>query len=477
MREKSRDNIYSLGIKNILSSFQSQLIALCVGIVLSFVLPAVVGIAQFGYWQVYLLYVTFTMFFALGFTDGIYLNYGNYDYEDLPYEKLRGTLRVYTLSAVTFTALVLILTLQENDPNKQFALMAATLNIFLLLLSNAAVSILQFTNRIREYSFIVAIGKLILLLGIILLIVLKTCNFKAIIAMDLATKFIMLIVNVFLVKEVFFGRILNCRSAIKDWLLNVKTGINIMLAVYASTLVMNIGRILIERFEGIKVYSSYALAVSISSFFLVFVSTFSLSFYPFLKRINQLKLPLIYEKTNTFLFFVSFILLGFYYPLNFIIKNWYVDYIEVIQYMPLFLTMTLMQGKEQFLHVTYMKTLRKEGILLLINVIFSILAGTILIPLYFSTKSVYLVALATSILIIAKSYSIEYYIRKKCLNLGFKNILVELLLIVFFVLAATFVDLLPGLVMFVLVVLIYFSIKYTVLINYIKRIYKEFSSK
>jgi len=476
MRGKPRDNIYALGIKNILSSFQSQIVALSVGVVLSFVLPVVIGIEQFGYWQVYLLYVTFTMFFGLGFTDGIYLTYGNFDYEDLPHEKLRSTLRVYTVTAIVFTAFALLLALHEKDPNKQFALISATLNIFLLLLSNAAVSTLQFTNRIREYSFIVAIGKLLLLLGVVLLIILKICNFKTVIAVDLITKTIILAVNAYLIREVFFGKASNYASAIKDWFLNVRTGINIMLAVYASTLVMNIGRILIERFDGIRVYSSYALAVSISSFFLVFVSTFSLSFYPFLKRVNSLKLPNIYEKTNTFLFFISFAMLGVYFPLSFIIKNWYVDYIAVIQYLPLFLIMTLMQGKEQFLHVTYMKTLRKEGILLLINVVFSILAGLILIPLYFTTKSVYGVALVTSILIIVKSYSLEFYLRWKNLRLGFKNISVELSLIVFFVLTTAYAKAITSITLFAIVVLILFFIKRIVLLDFTRRLYSEFRS-
>lgn len=473
MSEKSGKNIYTLGVKNILSSFKSQIIVLLVGIVISFVLPAVIGIEQFGYWQVYLLYVTFAMFFSLGFTDGIYLNYGNFDYENLPYEKLRTTLRIYIFTAIIFTILAILLSFLENDQNKQFALMAASLNIFVLLISNAAITILQFTNRIKEFSFLTATGKLILLFGITTLIILKICNFKSIVVVDLFTKSVILIINVFLIKEVFFGKLTNYKSAFNDWFLNIKSGMNIMLAVYASTLVMNIGRILIERFEGIRIYSSYALAVTISSFFLVFVSTFSLSFYPFLKRIDKKKLPEIYEKTNTFLFFVSFVMLGLYYPLNFLIKNWYNDYIAVIQYLPLFLIMTLMQGKEQFLHITYMKTLRKEGKLLLINVVFSLLASLILIPLYFSSKSVYGIALATSILIIAKSYTLEIYLRTKNLFLGFKNIFIELSLITIYVLMLTFIDTYVSLFAFVLFITIFFFIKIEELISFAKRLITE----
>jgi hypothetical protein len=138
--------------------------------------------------------------------------------------------------------------------------------------------------------------------------------------------------------------------------------------------------------------------------------------------------------------------------------------------------MTLMQGKEQFLHITYMKALREERKLLLINVIFSFLASMILIPLYFSTKSVYGIALATSILIIAKSYSLEFYLRTKKLGLNFNNIIVELLLIVSYVLVLNFTETFISLVVFVLVIIIFFFIKKEELINFAMRIKTELRS-
>lgn len=473
----SKDNIYALGIKNILFSFHSQVIALSVGVVLSFILPLTIGVEQFGYWQVYVLYVTFAMFFGLGFTDGIYLTYGHYSYADLPYDKIRNTILIYAISAVIFTVLTLLLTNLEKDTNKQFALIAATLNIFLLLLSNVAVSILQFTNRIKEYSFIVAFGRILLLLGVVIIVALKINSFKLIIIVDILTKIIILSINIYLVKEVFFGKIANLSEALKDWLLNIKVGIKIMLAVYASTLVMNIGRILIERFDGIKAYSSYALAVSISSFFLVFVSTFSLSFYPFLKRVNPLKWSEIYERFNTLIFFASFVMLGIFFPLSYVIKNWYIDYIAVIQYLPLFLVMTLMQSKEQFLHITYMKTLRKEKELLFINVIFSLIALVVLVPLYLVTKKIYWVAFATSFIVLAKSYTLEFYLRKRNLQLKFNNILLELLFIFMFLFFISVSTTYISLSIFILLVLLMFFIKRIELIELTKRLYQELRTK
>ncbi|MCF8454211.1 MAG: hypothetical protein K9G42_13475, partial [Pedobacter sp.] len=188
-------------------------------------------------------------------------------------------------------------------------------------------------------------------------------------------------------------------------------------------------------------------------------------------------LPSIYQKTNRFLFFISFIMLGFYYPLTYIIDHWFPDYHAVIQYFPLFLIMTMMQGKEHFLHTVYLKALRQESRLLLYNTIFSILAAAVVIPVYFMTRSVYAVALATCILIIFKSYSFEIYIRTKQLHLKIRNIEFEVLLIVLYALATIFMDRYYSLALYVTVAIVYSVLLYKFIISYLKRLYKEFRHK
>lgn len=50
---------------------------------LSFILPKVLGVAEFGYWQLYMFYSLYTMIFQLGLADGIYLRIGGKKYEEI----------------------------------------------------------------------------------------------------------------------------------------------------------------------------------------------------------------------------------------------------------------------------------------------------------------------------------------------------------------------------------------------------------
>ena len=52
----------------------SQLISLLSGLVLSFILPKYISVANYGYWQLFILYTGYVGFLHFGFNDGLYLN-------------------------------------------------------------------------------------------------------------------------------------------------------------------------------------------------------------------------------------------------------------------------------------------------------------------------------------------------------------------------------------------------------------------
>ena len=58
----------------------SNLLSMLISALVVLVLPKVVGVASYGYWQLYLFYVSYVGFFHLGWIDGIYLKYGGQHY-------------------------------------------------------------------------------------------------------------------------------------------------------------------------------------------------------------------------------------------------------------------------------------------------------------------------------------------------------------------------------------------------------------
>lgn len=95
--------------KSILQVVLAQGVVLLASLLKALVIPSVLTVDGFAYWQIYVLYSGFVGVFSLGFTDGIYLRYGGWNYDALPFRRLRGAFRFYmgVLALFSLTACIL----------------------------------------------------------------------------------------------------------------------------------------------------------------------------------------------------------------------------------------------------------------------------------------------------------------------------------------------------------------------------------
>ena len=77
-----------LVIKNFIYAFGAQLVSLTASLILTFIAPALLGVEQFAYWQLFLTYVTYVNISRLGLNDGLYLRLGGKKYEELDHDLL-----------------------------------------------------------------------------------------------------------------------------------------------------------------------------------------------------------------------------------------------------------------------------------------------------------------------------------------------------------------------------------------------------
>lgn len=65
------------GYRSILSNFSvalgAQGLSTLVGLLTSLIVPKLLGVADFGYWQLFIFYTTYLSLFTLGLNDGVYL--------------------------------------------------------------------------------------------------------------------------------------------------------------------------------------------------------------------------------------------------------------------------------------------------------------------------------------------------------------------------------------------------------------------
>ena len=74
--------------KNIVYAFGSQSIQLLRSIIVSLLVPKMMGIQEFGFWQLFIFYTQYGGFIHLGLIDGILQRNGGRLYEKLHFEYL-----------------------------------------------------------------------------------------------------------------------------------------------------------------------------------------------------------------------------------------------------------------------------------------------------------------------------------------------------------------------------------------------------
>ena len=85
------------GTKKVVITVFTQAVILALSFITGFILPKIMGPEEFGYWQIYLFYLGYLNLFGLGLNDGIGLFYGGYEYERLPFQRIRASMRVFFL--------------------------------------------------------------------------------------------------------------------------------------------------------------------------------------------------------------------------------------------------------------------------------------------------------------------------------------------------------------------------------------------
>ncbi|WP_207208035.1 hypothetical protein [Xylanivirga thermophila] len=162
--------------------------------------------------------------------------------------------------------------------------------------------------------------------------------------------------------------------------------------------------------------------------------------YPILRRTNQEKLPSIYTTMRDFLMTTLFAVLVIYYPIKTLLSAWLPRYAESLMYMALVFPMFIYEGKMALLINTYLKTLRKEKMMLKINLMSMALS---LILTSFSTqifRNLDLAIINIVLLLAFRSMLAELYLSKELKISIKKDILLEFLLTAVFIISGWFVN-------------------------------------
>lgn len=433
------NKLFSPTIKKLFITVISQGIILGLSVITGFVLPTKMGPENFGYWQIYLFYLAYLNLFGFGFNDGIALFYGGYYYKDLPFKKLRSSIR----AVYFYQALICVIgvggILAFCDPGIYRTIyLALVVNIPLTCLQCIILTTFLAVGKSETYNYINLILKVLTVSLYIALLFGGYSDPTSMIVVDTVARFIITVVCFILGRNFLFGKAEPIKQGIKEFWQKSKSGFLITIALIASMLMPVLGRMVVERYEPIATYGIYSFAMSLLSIILSFTSVLGTVIFPLLKRMDEGEMIKSYSSFSIICNVFVALALFFYLPLMYIVINIMHKYIPALDYLHFLLAMCLPLGRAQLLITPYYKVMRYEKQLFYANVLG---IGTMFISLfglYFMFKNVIVVAIGTTCILTIWTFVAEIYLNRNEVKQVLKQTLAQIIIMVSFCVAGSF---------------------------------------
>ncbi len=347
-------------VKDLGYTLGANLISLISGVVITFVIPAVLPMeTEFAYLKIFTLYLGYLGFFHLGFNDGIYVNYGDYDYDTLPKGEFRSYFKFLSISQIIVaTCLILILLLLSIDPQRKIIYIFLAINIVLTNITGYFDFISQVIRRFKLYSFTMILNKTLYTIGVVALILgsYKTAN--VLILLQTVINGVILIIYMMNYKEITFGKSQSFKTMKTKIFNNINMGFFIMLGNFVSILIIGIDRIFIERFFTKVEFALYSFAVQLLTMVYLILNGIRSVVFPYLTRNEGKNLNKTYEFMKT----VVFILLGYCLSGFFIFKpivGWILPkYVPALTIAAIIFPTILLSGEINIVTQNFYKTLK-----------------------------------------------------------------------------------------------------------------------
>lgn len=357
----------------------SQVVSLFSGFVLSFILPKYISVANYGYWQLFILYTGYIGFLHFGFNDGMYLKLGGKNFDSLDKGQIYPAMSILLLQQVTLAGILLCLSLFiENDPIKRLLFIMLSVYIVIDNVYKLMSFVLMATGKVNFYSRTVIYDKVILLVCVFALLCFKT---NAHVGFFVGA-YVMAHAIVFLLTSSQFPGYLykgikNLQKGAHIYLDCVKVGAVLMFSNLCSTFIVGSGRFIIEGCWNIEMFAKVSLALTLSAFLLFFISQISYVLFPYLRNMSEQSQAFVLEK-GTFLLTVCAIVCFFlFFLLYYIVKLWLPQYEESLPFLIILSPLSFYDIKNNLLYNTFFKNLNKVKVLFTINVMTLIVANLI----------------------------------------------------------------------------------------------------
>lgn len=281
--QKWRDRTVKL-LKNIFRVAVSNIVGFGTSFIINFFLPIILTVAAYGHYKQYVLYISFTYLFNLGFNDGIYIKYGGLEEGEVDQTLVKQEHQFVIIFQLIILALML-----------GYALLTHNLLIGLFALATCLDSIngfhqnyLQATGQFKTFTRgTISRSIFYIILLFIAVFVQKNTNYVYYIGLNLAAY---LFLTIYFECHFLKKKGLTWPIAWKSHLHLFRVGIFILLANMSLTFVGNIGNWIVNWWYHIEEFAYYNFQNTILNVILLVVNAVGMVFYNLLSKRRDEKL-------------------------------------------------------------------------------------------------------------------------------------------------------------------------------------------
>lgn len=394
--------------KNLLFAFSAQGVALLLNTTVFLAVPRVLGVGAFAYWQLFLFYCTYAGFFLFGLNDGIYLRIGGQAYSELDFPSLGGQFRLSVLGQLLLAALLcLAVAVAEHDPARRLVLFTAAGYMVLFNLTGFLGSVFQAADHTRWYSGACMAQSGVLLLCVLALLIFRVQDYMVYMLFELVSQACALLLSVVMGRKIVFVPLRRAGRIFREIRVNITVGIHLMLSNIAGMLILGVGRLLVDHTWGIEAFGRFSFAVSLTNFFLLFIGQIGMVLFPALRKIPRDGLRDFFKSVRNGLGTLLCALPLLYLPARLLLCRILPQYTESVDALALLLPICVFDGKMQLLYATCLKVLRRERLILRINVLACLCAALLGLIGAYAVRSVNMVVLSMVAAIALRSIAAE----------------------------------------------------------------------
>lgn len=310
-------------LKSIFRVASSNIFNLGSSFILGFVLPMYISTYDYGKYREYMLYITFIYIFNLGFNDGIYIEYGGRDRNDINIGRLKTQTKFVRILQIAVFIIILILSIIMKD----------TL-LFYIAFASYFMNVIQyhknFLQATGEFTLYSKLNMYNTILNVVLMLVavflFNSKHYSVYIFVNvLALSLSYLFYEYFYYKN--YGRLQSDDSSFtKSHLINLlKIGITVLLSNMMVTFVANLGSWVVNIFYSTEEFAQYSFSTSLLNIILLVVNAVSLVFYNMIAKEENQKLLIQLKKV--------LLLLGIIGGVGYFIFSWIIR-IYISKYVP-----------------------------------------------------------------------------------------------------------------------------------------------